>query len=291
MDPIITFETALIESTTQLRTTVEKVQAILPKLFELKGREIDDIYNMFFVLDKKNSRSFEVNKIENTSSYYFGTLAGLIFACEAILSVLLSKKKKIDSLFSGSKKDVNRKKRILGYIQKTPGIGHKNLAECLDIDKSTLTGVIAPLVSANLVDAVVQGKFKYYYLSQSGKAFCEENRLSSELDSSLETVMDILRNMMINSKVVENYIYAEKARSVSEKKQAQGSDDVLTVSKMIRNSNIVVSARINGSIQDGNLFADLPSKAYENGRLVVDIPDKQTDYLNNNYLSRPSTAS
>jgi len=63
--------------------------------------------------------------------------------------------------------------RILYYED---AVRHGVLAEKVGVDKSTLTGIMDKLEKSEYIVSVRPGKFKYYYLSDSGKKYYIENQ-------------------------------------------------------------------------------------------------------------------
>lgn len=125
----------------------------------------------------------KVGKMENDINFARGRLVGVTEICKNILSVTETAQRvsrSIDDVFAAIK-TVSHSEEILETLSQIRGIQHKELARIINIDVSTLTGIMDKLAKMKLVESNNIGKFKFYYLSELGQNYKDEKKIQPQM--------------------------------------------------------------------------------------------------------------
>lgn len=122
------------------------------------------------------ARTFEREKSANTLSYELGYLSG---ALSVTKEVLRKHSQQVQFQAFTAQTEWNRIPhllQILEAISRQPGIQHARLAKAVQLNPSTLTGLMHRIEEAGLIASTRSGKFKYYSLTASGSAYFSTSR-------------------------------------------------------------------------------------------------------------------
>lgn len=123
---------------------------------------------------------------ERNTIYLLGYLAGQLDA----------RKEQLSSIYQEQGTDLSASiphwDEILYTIEGEEGIRHSKLADAIGIDKSTLTGIMDRVVASGAVVFSRPGKFKFYYLTETGKRYCNRNRQHHQAIISMSSMIDAL---------------------------------------------------------------------------------------------------
>lgn len=117
---------------------------------------------------------------EENIDYFAGVFIGLLYALEAHLFIH-NLEEQAGTTLDATAKDIPHFQEILYAIEAQDGIRHGKLAESVGIDRSTLTGIMDRIILSDAVIFSRPGKFKYYYLTELGKRYCNSHRRQHNL--------------------------------------------------------------------------------------------------------------
>ena len=109
---------------------------------------------------------------EKNVDYFFGYFVGLLTSFKNQLT-LEFKGKHVDLI---GEVNVPHLDDILFTIEEQEGIRHGKLAKAIGIEKSTLTGIMERIVASGAVVFSRPGKYKFYFLTEAGRNYCNNNR-------------------------------------------------------------------------------------------------------------------
>lgn len=270
-------EDAFVEGNqSKVKSYVMRMAAIFLHHFEAnRFEELGEVYRAQERLTERVARRAE----KMGGIYYFvGFFWGVMEAVKAVLVYFSAQKLSGEAILEGSEKDIHRKKQILYYIEKHDGVRHGAMATALGIDKSTLTGIMNQLTTARLVDATSPGKFKYYYLTNLGKQYCDQNRPSQkrqgELEDALKLLIEILEDRGSNNNVMRLLFSLNRQNSLNIWEDS--TEKLLAVKDVLNQTDAIVTVNYHGIMYDlevGKYWADLPSDGYPKGRLIMDVDE------------------
>lgn len=122
---------------------------------------------------------------EKSISYFLGYYVGLLASFKNELTVAYNQKQ--ISLISEI--NVPHLDDILFAIEEHEGIRHGKLAEYIGIERSTLTGIMDRIVASGAVTFSRPGKYKFYYLTDEGKEYCNKNRRYYQSEKSINVLV------------------------------------------------------------------------------------------------------
>lgn len=143
---------------------------------------------------KKAKFSFLVKKelAQKDVHFLFGRYIGFIDALYEQLPKVYKEKIFRDSLESCDISDIPHVNDIIVTIRQDEGIRHGKLAEKVGIEKSTLSGIMDKLVEKRAVRFSRPGKYKYYFLTELGDKYYENNRIIIEAETNLDALTEQL---------------------------------------------------------------------------------------------------
>ena len=143
---------------------------------------------------KKSNFSFLVKKeiIEKNIHFLFGRYIGYIDFLYEQLAKEYKEKGFKESLAALNISDIPHVNDIIVTIYQQEGIRHGNLAEKVGIEKSTLSGIMDKLVKKGAVRFSRPGKYKYYYLTELGNRYYDNNRTIIESETNIDALTEQL---------------------------------------------------------------------------------------------------
>lgn len=124
--------------------------------------------------------------------FLLGRYIGYIDALDEYLSIELRKKTLKDTINSFDISEIPHVNDIIVAVLKNEGIRHGKLAECVGIDKSTLTGLVDKLVDRGVITFSRPGKYKYYYLTELGRKYYEDNKIIIDSETNINALTEQL---------------------------------------------------------------------------------------------------
>lgn len=124
--------------------------------------------------------------------FLVGRYIGYLNALDDYTSVAVRKKAFRDSINSYSISEIPHVNDIILTVMRNEGIRHGKLAECVGIEKSTLTGIMDRLVEKGAISFSRPGKYKYYYLTEIGRQYYEENRAIIDAETDIDALTEQL---------------------------------------------------------------------------------------------------
>lgn len=119
-----------------------------------------------------------------------------IFGC--FVGMLTSFKNQLTTEYKNQRADligqinVPHLEDILFAIEEQEGIRHGKLAEVIGVERSTLTGIMDRIVASGAVVFSRPGKYKFYYLTESGKEYCNKNRKRYRPSKTIDVIVEEL---------------------------------------------------------------------------------------------------
>ena len=160
---------------------------------------------------KRDLISFWTEKalIDEDPQFILGRYAGYLDLLYEQLSSEFEKKAFINEINCCSVSEIPHVNDIISTLYHEEGIRHGRLAEKVGIEKSTLSGIMDRLVSRKVVKFSRPGKYKYYYLTDIGIKYFEDNRKNIEASTDLDALIEQLLLALskeeydINGKIVK----------------------------------------------------------------------------------------
>lgn len=173
---------------------------------------------------------------EKNIDYFFGYFVGLLTSFKNQLTTDY-KNQHADLI---SKVNVPHLDDILFTIEEQEGIRHGKLAETIGIEKSTLTGIMEKIVASGAVVFSRPGKYKFYFLTETGKNYCNKNRKKYRHGKTIDVLVGELIELINREptpsetvgKIVQT-IYERKANSLSSLRTDNSSDKKAELIKIL----------------------------------------------------------
>ena len=143
---------------------------------------------------KKAAISFLVKKehVNKNAHFVFGRYIGFVDAIYDKMVSLYKDQEFKESINALNISIIPHINDIIATIYSDEGIRHGTLAEKVGIEKSTLTGIMDKLVEKGAVRFSRPGKYKYYYLTELGSKYFEENRSTIEAETNIDALTEQL---------------------------------------------------------------------------------------------------
>lgn len=193
--------------------------------------------------------------------YQVGTYQGVLDALKIYIQQEIKTENSKKIILSGTPRDVRRQEKILYYLEQHEGVQHGALAEEFEIDKSTLTGVMGKLIAAGLVTFTSPGKFKYYYLTQQGSNYCEENRQGQEEIKDLSYLMALL----------EEHTQKRTAESKETSDQRKPDEALFAARDLLSYTEASITIKTDDEIYsiEPSTWLAMPGDEYQKGKLLT----------------------
>lgn len=185
---------------------------------------------------------------DNNIDYVLGVFRGWLKAFEVFYRAQTGEdraRRQIDAKFG----DIPHFEDILFTIREQEGIRHGELAERVGIEKSTLTSIMERVIRSGTVIFSRPGKFKYYYLTEVGKRYCETHQQRHDLKSDKQAVMDSVLALLHRTDHPEEFvgklmkrIYENKSTGYApqETRPAHNKDILNQMSQVLNSENVRV---------------------------------------------------
>lgn len=143
---------------------------------------------------EKTHLSYFVKKelVQQNIDFIFGRYIGFVDAIYEHLAKAYKEKSLKDGLNSCDIFEIPHVNDIIVTIHTNPGIRHGKLAEEVGIEKSTLTGIMDKLIDKDVVNYSRPGKYKYYYLSDLGTTYYENNKNIIDAETDVKALTEQL---------------------------------------------------------------------------------------------------
>lgn len=142
---------------------------------------------------------FDKKAQEDSLDYWIGYYSGILSVYQLYLAEHYKQAVVSEKLNSTFAETVPHFDEAISFIYKNEGVRHGKLAEALNIEKSTLSGIMDRIVEAGAATFSRPGKFKYYYLTPAGKAYYLNSRQRMEMASDCQTLTAQLSSLMSKS--------------------------------------------------------------------------------------------
>lgn len=208
MDKTIEFEKAIKnENYEELNNLIEESMVYFESL--IKQSALEDLEKELDL--KRTLISFWTDKelIDENPHFILGRYAGYLDLLYERLSSYVKKKAFVDELNCCPISEIPHVNDIISTLYYEEGIRHGHLAEKVGIEKSTLTGIMDRLVDRKVIKFSRPGKYKYYYLTDIGVKYFEDNRKNLEATTNLDALIEQLLLTLskdesdINDKIVK----------------------------------------------------------------------------------------
>lgn len=207
---------------------------------------------------------------EENIDYFAGVFIGLLYALEVDFFAH-GLEEQAGAALDAVAKDIPHFQEILYEIEAQDGIRHGKLAELVGIDRSTLTGIMDRIILSDAVIFSRPGKFKYYYLTELGKRYCNIHRRQHNLKQDKAALTNAFVALMDQSRDPAELV-GELMKTLYSKKRAVPVYSTVSIFEEINNS-----------------FSKGPESARAELGLIVD--HKREDYIIDNVLIEKNTST
>lgn len=182
-------ETATIErKTTEIQQYISDFSEYLTLLY--KKKNLTSLQKTVNAL-KNKVVDFVRNEVDNDNiGFAIGRYAGIVEVFENIVVDAIRKENVIIRINESSLEEIPHIYDVILHVANNPGIRHGKLAEKVGIEKNTLTSIMDKLVDVDLITFSRPGKFKYYYLTQSGENYYNSNLEKFNSNYSLDFLIE-----------------------------------------------------------------------------------------------------
>lgn len=171
---------------------------------------------------------------EENIDYFAGIYIGLLYALETHLSAH-DLEEQAGTTLDAAAEDIPHFQEILYTIEEQDGIRHGKLAESVGIDRSTLTGIMDRIILSNAVIFSRPSKFKYYYLTELGKRYCNIHRRQHNLKQDKAALTSAFVALVSQSRNPAELV-GELMKTLYDKKQADPAYPAVSGFEEITNS-------------------------------------------------------
>lgn len=238
---------------------------------------------------KKAGYSFLVKKelVKKNVHFLFGRYIGFVDSLYEQLFKAYKEKAFRDSLESLDISDIPHVNDIIVTIRQEEGIRHGNLAEKVGIEKSTLSGIMEKLVAKGAVRFSRPGKYKYYYLTELGNKYYENNRRIIEAETNIEALTEQLLIVLSKEKDANGKLL-QIIKALCEGKSVFKGYNAKTNEKL---NPSIIFAGIPTIKQLNVFFSDTSIHTVDNGCVLTTNSEKSVIYLsdenNNDFVRYP----
>lgn len=150
---------------------------------KIESVRLKDLDAMLKQLNRALAYYAKVEKTEHNIHFARGRLVGVSEMYQNLISLNESVEyysHRVDDVFAAIK-TVSHGDEILDCLSQSRGVQHKELSRVIEIDASTLTGIMDKLENLKLVYYTKVGKFKFYYLSELGQSYKDEKKAQPQI--------------------------------------------------------------------------------------------------------------
>lgn len=219
-------QAALQGEAEQVRNYTDLLRSKLQQL--VSERLLDELHKTVLAESRKLAWIVQKYTAEQDMGFLIGVCAGALSCLEEYLRQQHQTERAGE--FAGELKAASlpHARQILFTIEAHEGIRHGQLAEQIGIEKSTLSGIMDKLVASGAVVFSRPGKFKYYFLSQMGKRYCDQNRGQYEASKDFDTLMEQMLELIDQDKAPSELVGRIVRTIYDRKKEGAAAQPVTT---------------------------------------------------------------
>ncbi len=185
------FESAVLEGkTVDVQAYLDRLLESLTKLFQKK--QVFDLQKKVDLHKKKVHYCARKEIKSENVSFAIGRYYGMLEALSGCVDDLVKKERVLNEINSSGFEKIPHLNDIIAIIATNPGIRHGELANEVGIQRNTLTSITDRLVECDVITFSRPGKFKYYYLTNLGKSYYEDNLVHIKESLSLDYLIEQL---------------------------------------------------------------------------------------------------
>lgn len=185
------FESAVLErKTVDIQAYLDGLLESLTKLFQKK--QVFDLQKKVDLHKKKVHYCAKKEIKSENVSFAIGRYYGMLEALSGCVDDLVKKERVLNEINSSSFEKIPHLNDIIAIIAANPGIRHGELAKKVGIERNTLTSITDKLVECDVITFSRPGKFKYYYLTNLGNSYYEDNLIHIKESLSLDYLIEQL---------------------------------------------------------------------------------------------------
>jgi len=192
------FESAVLEGkTVDIQAYLDMLLESLTKLFQKK--QVFDLQKKVDLHKKKVHYCAKKEIKSENVSFAIGRYYGMLEALSGCVDDMVKKERVLNEINSSGFEKIPHLNDIIAIIATNPGIRHGELAKKVGIERNTLTSITDRLVECNVITFSRPGKFKYYYLTNLGSSYYEDNLIHIKESLSLDYLIEQLVLVMSRS--------------------------------------------------------------------------------------------
>ena len=185
------FESAVLEKkAADIQAYLDALLESLTKLFQKK--QVFDLQKKVDLHKKKVHYCARKEIRSENVSFAIGRYYGMLEALGECVDDLVKKERVLNEINTSGFEKTPHLNDIIMSIAANPGIRHGELAKKVGIERNTLTGITDRLVESDVITFSRPGKFKYYYLTNLGKSYYEDNLVHLQESLSLDYLIEQL---------------------------------------------------------------------------------------------------
>lgn len=248
----------------------------------MRSYDYDGLVSLFDILKLKSlSASKRVEK-KDAQSYYIGMLAGFV---EILNEYILEKNKTnlVEKTFPENQiNEIPHIQEIITSVASSPGIRHIQLADKIGLDKASLSRTMNKLVDCGIITFSRPGKFKYYYLTDTGWAFYIKNKNQLDSHENIDALCQKIISIA-NSSDDPIRIFMLVVQKIFEQNYSQASDNRIK-SKVLANEAISYlfnrSEPIDLKMRNSNISYEIKGAMVFNTLLVLNDTVENSNNFN-----------
>lgn len=185
------FESAVLEGkTVDIQAYLDRLLESLTKLFQKK--QVFDLQKKVDLHKKKVHYCAKKEIKSENVSFAIGRYYGMLEALSGCVDDLVKKERVLNEINSSGFEKIPHLNDIIAIIAANPGIRHGELAKKVGIERNTLTSITDRLIECDVITFSRPGKFKYYYLTNLGNSYYEDNLIHIKESFSLDYLIEQL---------------------------------------------------------------------------------------------------
>ena len=196
----------------------------------------------------------------NNTSYLIGKYVGAVDILDEILNVELVEDEKIQKVMDDVRsEDIPHINEIVYCIFHNPGIRHGKLAKMVGISAGSLTPLMVKIEESGLIMFSRPGKYKYYYLTESGENYYNNKRAESKENMDLDYILENLKILLSHAKNRDEVLRHIMDRLLTPGYKASGFEWIKKDDKHYKVQNSDYNKALNLSFIHSNQIINVPS--------------------------------
>lgn len=192
------FESAVLErKTAEIQSYLDKLLDFLVKSFQKK--QVFELQKRVDIHKKKVHYCARKEIKSENISFAIGRYYGILEAISGCVDDQVRKERALNEITVLDFEKIPHINDVVAIIASDPGIRHGELAKKVGIERNTLTSITDRLVEYDIITFSRPGKFKYYYLTELGKNYYEENLVHIQEDMNIDFLIEQLLLVMSKS--------------------------------------------------------------------------------------------